>query len=454
MFEFLTKAFSKARKPVVVERAKHCISRKNIDPDALKTLYRLSHFGYTAYLVGGGVRDLLLGRTPKDFDVATNATPREVKRVFRNCFLIGRRFRLAHVKYGDKVIETATFRSNSQTVGEIIEHAAEGPFEDNTWGTPETDAFRRDFTVNGLFYDINTFAVIDYVGGMYDLERKLIRSIGDPMIRFREDPVRMMRAIRFACKLGFTIEKGTSKAMQKLHSCILSASIPRLCEEIYRFFGNGTSAKAFEMMWKCGMLGDLLPELAAFIEMDGGARAELFKNLEALDAYEKEIKSSGRELTNAVRTAVMLQPLAKATSSVDAVRTMGRFKVPKVVHFGAIALMDSVKTFRQRPGKNARRYLLREEAQDYLDFNRIACRANGEKTDALEAWEDLYRQLAQPKTSAGASQNPAAPGEGAPASAANAQDETRPPRRRRGGGRFRRKFNDFPRPEEDAGQQT
>ena len=177
MFGFLGK-FSVKRKrsaPVICERAAHCISRRNIDPDALRVLYRLSDRGYTAYLVGGGVRDLLLGRTPKDFDVGTNATPNEVKRVFRNCFLIGRRFRLAHVRFaGGKVIETATFRQNPQTVGEIIEHAAEGPQEDNTFGTPETDAHRRDFTVNGLFYDIKTFAVIDWVGGLKDLKKKVV----------------------------------------------------------------------------------------------------------------------------------------------------------------------------------------------------------------------------------------------------------------------------------------
>ena len=170
MFGFLKK---KGKGPVVYKRPDHCISRKNIDPDALKVLYRLSRLGYTAYLVGGGVRDLLMGREPKDFDIGTSAKPNEVKHAFRNCFLIGRRFRLAHVRFGEKVIETATFRQNSQTVGEIIEHAAEGPLEDNTFGTPQTDAFRRDFTINGLFYNIKDFSVIDWVGGMKDIEKIL-----------------------------------------------------------------------------------------------------------------------------------------------------------------------------------------------------------------------------------------------------------------------------------------
>ncbi|MBR1870491.1 MAG: polynucleotide adenylyltransferase PcnB [Kiritimatiellae bacterium] len=391
MFEFLVKKFAKPRKPVICERAQHCISRKNIDPDALKVLYRLSKLGYTAYLVGGGVRDLLLGRKPKDFDVGTNATPKEVKRAFCNCFLIGRRFRLAHIKYGQNIIETATFRKNSQTVGEIIEHAAEGPFDDNTWGTPETDAFRRDFTINGLFYDINTFAVIDYVGGLDDLKSHLIRSIGDPMIRFREDPVRMMRAIRFACKLGFEVEKGTWKAMLRLHGCILSASVPRLCEEVYRFFGLGASEMAFRMAWKCGMLGDLLPELAAFIDMDGRNSSEVWKYLRALDEFEKSDRVQRGPEFNAVRSAVLLLPLARATTPVDAMKMMQRqLKIPKVSYFEALSLLESAKTFARMPGKNAKRYLGRRDTALYMIFNEIAAKAEGRGNDAVaEAWRSL-----------------------------------------------------------------
>ena len=257
-------------KPVVYKRPDHCISRKNIDPDALKVLYRLSTLGYTAYLVGGGVRDLLLGRKPKDFDVGTSAKPPEVRKAFRNCFLIGRRFRLAQIRFGAKVIETATFRQNSQSVGEIIEHAAEGPQEDNTFGTPETDAYRRDFTVNGLFYDIKDFSVIDWVGGMKDIKNRVIRAIGDPNIRFQEDPVRMMRAVKFSSRLGFTIERKTFAAMKRHHACILSASQPRVCEEVFRLFTYGHSAEAFKLMWRTGMLGDLLPELAEAIDKTGG----------------------------------------------------------------------------------------------------------------------------------------------------------------------------------------
>ena len=198
--------FKRKTGPTIRERSEHCISRSNIDEDALKVLYRLSTAGYTSYLVGGSVRDLLLGRHPKDFDVGTNARPNEIRKIFRNCFLIGRRFRLAHIIFGKKVIETSTFRRQPEET-----EATNGLYqaEDNTFGTPEEDAKRRDFTVNGLFYDIKTFSVIDYVGGLKDLEKRDLRCIGDPNIRFREDPVRMMRAVKFAARLDFTIDRAS-----------------------------------------------------------------------------------------------------------------------------------------------------------------------------------------------------------------------------------------------------
>ena len=331
MFGFLKK---KGKLPVVYARPDHCISRKNIDPDALKVLYRLSQLGYTAYLVGGGVRDLLMGREPKDFDVGTSAKPNEVKRAFRNCFLIGRRFRLAHVKFGEKVIETATFRQNSQTVGEIIEHAAEGPQEDNTFGTPQTDAYRRDFTVNGLFYNIKDFSVIDWVGGMKDIEKKIIRAIGDPEIRFQEDPVRMMRAVKFSSRLGFTIEKKTLAAMKKYHKCILTAAVPRVCEEVFRLFPYGHSAEAFRLMYESGMLGDLLPSLVKFIEKDGGAKSVTFKYLKVLDDYERMMAKKGFEVSNGLRAAVLMTGVFRAEKKDGAGRKIMQtmlesLKIPK-----------------------------------------------------------------------------------------------------------------------------
>ena len=394
MFDFLKK---KAKGPVIYKRAEHCISRKNIDPDALKVLYRLSSLGFTAYLVGGGVRDLLMGRKPKDFDVGTSARPNEVKRAFRNCFLIGRRFRLAHVRFGEKVIETATFRQNSQTVGEIIEHASEGPLEDNTFGTPETDAYRRDFTVNGLFYDIKDFSVIDWVGGMRDIEKKVIRAIGDPDIRFQEDPVRMMRAVKFSSRLGFRIEKKTMDAMKKRHACILAASQPRVCEEVFRLFPYGESAKAFRLMWETGMLGDLLPDLSRYISRSGGAKSPEWKYLEVLDRYEKMMAEKGFEVSNGLRAAVLMTGLARIDKKNGAGRRvmhkmLEALHIPKATYFLGSLLIESRVRFLVSPSKGRTRFIHNRDFLDALDYNRIVFRAEGRDEKVLNEWSDLYEE--------------------------------------------------------------
>ena len=393
MFGFLKR---KQKLPVVYKRPEHCISRKNIDPDALRVLYRLSQLGFTAYLVGGGVRDLLMGREPKDFDVGTSAKPNEVKRAFRNCFLVGRRFRLAHVRFGEKVIETATFRQNSQTVGEIIEHAAEGPFEDNTFGTPETDAYRRDFTVNGLFYDIKDFSVIDWVGGMKDLEKKVIRAIGDPDIRFQEDPVRMMRAIKFSSRLGFKIEKRTAAAMKKHHACILTAAVPRVCEEVFRLFTYAHSAEAFRAMYEYGMLGDLVPSLGKFLDANGGAKT-LVKYLKVLDQYETMMTKKGFEVSNGLRSAVLMTPLFRAEKKDGAGRRIMQglidaIKIPKATYFTAVTLMESMKRLGVSPAKGKQRFIYNRDFLDALDYNRIILRAEKRSEKTLDEWADLYEE--------------------------------------------------------------
>ena len=393
MFGFFKK---KQKLPVVYKRPEHCISRKNIDADALKVLYRLSQLGYTAYLVGGGVGDLLMGREPKDFDVGTSAKPNEVKKVFRNCFLVGRRFRLAHVRFGEKVIETATFRRNSQTVGEIIEHASEGPFEDNTFGTPETDAYRRDFTVNGLFYDIKDFSVIDWVGGMRDIEKKIIRAIGDPEIRFQEDPVRMMRAIKFSSRLGFKIEKKTAAAMQKHHKCILTASIPRVCEEVFRLFPYGHSAEAFKQMYEYGMLGDLVPALGGFLDANGGAKT-LVKYLKVLDEYETMMTKKGFEVSNGLRAALLMTPVFRAEKKDGAGRRVMQslvdaLKIPKATYFTAVTLMESMRRLGVSPAKGKQRFIHNRDFLDALDYNRIVLRAEKRSEKTLDEWAALYEE--------------------------------------------------------------
>ena len=395
MFGFLKKT---RKRPVVYTRPEHCISRKNIDPDALKVLYRLSSAGYTAYLVGGGVRDLLMGRTPKDFDVGTSAKPNEVKHVFRNCFLIGRRFRLAHVRFGDKIIETATFRQDSQSVGEIIEHAAEGPLEDNTFGTPETDAYRRDFTVNGLFYDIKDFSVIDWVGGMKDIEKRVIRAIGDPDIRFREDPVRMMRAVKFSSRLGFRIERKTLAAIKRRHSCILNAAPPRVCEEVFRLFPYGHSAEAFRLMWETGLLRDLLPALSKAIDATGGKTSMAWKYLSVLDSLEKLRQEEGDEVSNGLRAAVLMTVMLKSGgekqkdgASRMVMQTMlDGIKIPKSTYFTAVLLMESPVRLGRRPEKGRARFVYNRDFLDALDYNRIVLRAEGRDESIINEWTDLY----------------------------------------------------------------
>ena len=345
--------------------------------------------------MGGGVRDLLMGRKPKDFDVGTSAKPNEVKKAFRNCFLVGRRFRLAHVRFGEKVIETATFRQNSQTIGEIIEHAAEGPLEDNTFGTPETDAYRRDFTVNGLFYNIKDFSVIDWVGGMKDIEKRVIRSIGDPEIRFQEDPVRMMRAVKFSSRLGFRIEKKTFAAMKKYHRCILTASTPRVCEEIFRLFPYGRSEEAFRLMYESGLLGDLLPELAAFIDGDGGVKSSTFSYLKVLDSYETRMTARGFEVSNGLRAAVLMTAFFRSEGKDGAARKVMQsmttsLKIPKATYFLAVLLMESVRRLSNPPTKGKQRFVYNRDFLDALDYNRIVLKAENKSEKTLDEWSDLY----------------------------------------------------------------
>jgi poly(A) polymerase len=287
--------------PRILPRPQHTVSRKGIDPDALKVLYRLKNHGFVAYLVGGGVRDLLLARRPKDFDIGTSAHPQAVKRLFRNCFVIGRRFRLCHVRFGKKVVEVSTFRK--QTLPDQGDTLIR---RDNTFGTPEEDAFRRDFTVNALFYDIATFSVIDYVGGLEDLDRRTIRTIGDPVVRFREDPVRMLRAVALGARLGFTIERDTLEAIRFLRGEIVKSSPARLLEEIYKILRQGASRQTFEALHEVGLLAYLLPEADRAIAEQP---ERLLGSLSRLDDYRNAGLAAPEELGNAVLMGTLLVPL-------------------------------------------------------------------------------------------------------------------------------------------------
>jgi tRNA nucleotidyltransferase/poly(A) polymerase len=299
--------------PVIVPRAEHPISRRDIDADALKVLYRLHESGYTAYLVGGSVRDLLLSRRPKDFDIGTSAHPYQIKKLFRNCWIIGRRFRLAHVRFGPKAIEVATFRKN---IPAGTETEAPPPHEaqsdsadsqikhDNTFGTPEEDAFRRDFTINALFYDIGTFSIIDYVGGLQDLKDGLIRCIGDPNERFQEDPVRMLRAIVMASRLGFRLDEPVVTAIAKHRALIATSAPARLIEEYYKILRSGAAELTFRALAEHRLLEPITPEIQR-----GARNQALWEGLAALDLYRRGFETAPPTLTNPVLLGTLLIPL-------------------------------------------------------------------------------------------------------------------------------------------------
>ncbi|MDR3388377.1 MAG: polynucleotide adenylyltransferase PcnB [Rudaea sp.] len=294
----------------VIPRDQHRISRKDISSGALRVLYRLNEAGYAAYLVGGAVRDLLLGGHPKDFDIATDATPEDVKRLFRNCRLIGRRFRLAHVVFGQEIVEVATFRGSSDD-GSGDRHVVDGRIlRDNVYGTIEEDAIRRDFTVNALYYDIADFSVRDYVGGYDDLDARVLRLIGDPVQRYREDPVRMLRAVRLAAKLEFAIAADAREPFADLGELLLHAPPARLFDESLKMLLAGNGAKSFRALERSGLLDDVFPLTARALAFRGGEqyRALIEAGLAGTDAR----IAQGKSVTPAFLFAILLWGAVRA----------------------------------------------------------------------------------------------------------------------------------------------
>lgn len=311
-----------------------------VDEDAERSIRRLVRAGYTAYMVGGGVRDILLDRKPKDFDIATDARPQDVKRVFRNCRIIGRRFRLCHLLYADqKVIECATFRRDPAREYEVLpadlapEHpcvsvdpvrlapkAQEVPegadlliHHDNHFGRPHEDAVRRDFTVNGLFYDVMRGVVIDYVGGMADLERRIVRTIGDPNVRFREDPIRILRAIKFSARLDMGIAPDVYDAMVEHRGDLARAARPRVFEELLRLLRGGAAHRSIYLAWDMGVLGEILPELSTYLDDAAPGVEATWRRLRGIDrrVAEGELPSDVVLLT-----ALLLGPIEDAIGGV------------------------------------------------------------------------------------------------------------------------------------------
>ncbi len=292
--------------PLIIPRAEHSISRAAISPNALKVLYRLKEAGYEAFLVGGAVRDLLLGIRPKDFDVATNALPEDMRRVFRNCRLIGRRFRLAHVHFGSEIIEVATFRaaaapereegddpeadpSDLQPVEDSEDRAVDHRgriLRDNLYGTIDEDVWRRDFGANALYYNVGDFSVWDFVGGVADIRERRLKLIGDPEERYREDPVRMLRAVRFAAKLDFSIEPHTEEPIGPLAHLLDGVPPARLFDETLKLFLSGFGAKSYRLLRRYGLFEHLFPRSAAAFALAPYAYAEgmLELGLENTDA--------------------------------------------------------------------------------------------------------------------------------------------------------------------------
>jgi poly(A) polymerase len=288
-----------------------------VDPDAQKVVRRLTRHGFQAYLVGGGVRDLLLDRRPKDFDIATDARPEDVRRLFRNSRIIGRRFRLVHVLFGGgKVIEVATFRRSPIIDVDALDGAS-GDADllirsDNAFGEAHEDALRRDFTINALFYDLDAGQILDWVGGMADIERRVVRTIGEPETRFREDPVRILRAIKFAARLDLGIDPEVYDAMVFTRASLARAARPRLFEEILRLLRGGGAHRSVWLAWELGILSVLLPELATFLDDDSGdgAATRVWRLLGEVDRRTVERGTPFDDIV--LSTLLLLEPMREA----------------------------------------------------------------------------------------------------------------------------------------------
>ncbi len=436
--------------PRVRPRSEHPISRKRIDPDALKVLYRLSSAGYKGYLVGGSVRDLLLGRTPKDFDIGTDAHPQAIRRLFRNCRLIGRRFRLAHLLFANgKVVEVATFRRRPEPVDPNANAPELLMTSDNTFGTAREDALRRDFTINGLFYDISDFSVIDYVGGLDDLEAGLVRTIGDAQIRFREDPVRMMRAVEFASRLGFAITPDAYEAILDCRKDIVKSAPPRVTEELLQSLKGGHALPTFLLRREVGLLDALIPELASVLrEIDPdhphGTGHLFWSLLDVLDAERRR----GRTFDDAALFSLFFLPIALSRVRNEAPGgdpdpgLLGkifeelvppialRMSLPHAVTHKIQQALLTIGRFSFRPDNRVatRRIVYREGFPAALDIFGLVSLATGRDQELVSEWRAFAERAMKTRESFEAE-----------AEAEKAAAPAGPPKRRRRGGRGRKR---------------
>ena len=393
----------------VIARDAHNVSRRDISPNALRVLYRLREAGFEGYLVGGAVRDLLIGGHPKDFDIATSATPDEVRALFRNCRLIGRRFRLAHVVFGREIIEVATFRANvDDGSGDRQLHEGGRLLRDNVYGSIEDDAIRRDFTANALYYTIEDFSVRDYVGGFEDVSNRVLRMIGDPEARYREDPVRMLRAARFAAKLDFTIEPATAEPIARLAPLLRESAPARLFEEFLKLFLAGHAVASFEQIERHGLVAAVLPETALALagNRSGALRRMLIAGLANTDAR----VARDEPVSPAFLFALLLWPAycrALATlqaQGVHATEAQRRAADRVTVHqLATIALprrfslpMQEIwllqTRLQQAPRKRVSRLVAHPRFRAALDFLDVRLAASSEHAEDVVFWREAWTE--------------------------------------------------------------
>ncbi|NAW77432.1 polynucleotide adenylyltransferase PcnB [Vibrio sp. V33_P6A3T137] len=394
----------------VITRQEHNISRQLISENALKVLYRLHGAGFDAYLVGGGVRDLLLNHTPKDFDIATNATPEQIRQLFRNCRLIGRRFRLAHIMFGRDVIEVATFRGHHQEINQHIAAQSEAGMllRDNVYGTIDEDAERRDFTVNAMYYNIADYSIHDYAGGIEDLDDKLIRLIGDPQTRYREDPVRMLRAIRFAVKLDFDIEEDTAAPIETLAPLLKEIPSARLYEESLKMLQSGHGLETYHLMREYNLFQQLFPQVAEYFTEDYSSQTEQMLDL-VLDSTDLRIEEGKRINPAFMFAAFLWYPMvtiaeqlmaSKALNFYDAVMEASNDILDQVVKSIAIPRRHTT-TIREiwqmqlrlprRNGKRAFRLLELNKFRAGFDFLEMRGEIEGGDVQKLAKWWQTFQ---------------------------------------------------------------
>jgi poly(A) polymerase len=392
--------------PTIISRAQHRISRADISENALKVLYRLKKSGYAAYLVGGGVRDLLLGREPKDFDIATDAHPEQIREIFRNCRLIGRRFRLAHVHFGPEVIEVATFRGVGSDEECNARELANGRLvRDNVYGTIEEDAWRRDFTVNALYYNIEDFSVIDYAGGLDDLHAGVLRLIGDPLRRYREDPVRMLRAVRFAVKLGFRPDPGCEAPLFENGSLLRDVPPARLYEEVLKLLLAGFSLQSFEQLRHYGLFAQLFPHTETVLAREVSGFPLMFV-AQALESTDRRV-IDGKPVIAAFLFAVLLwEPVrllaaerqargvdafqALQQSSADIIAGQSRHvAIPRRVTLPMREIWQMQLRFARRSGRGALRFFAHPRFRAAYDFLMLRCRTGEADAEIGQWWTEF-----------------------------------------------------------------